>query len=330
MRKKFFGFVLSTLLFAQWSPTQAQQSGKMFRIGFLDASTASGSAVLVNTLRQELSRLGWIEGKNITIEYRFAEQKEERLRELAAELVALKVDVLVVTGGEPALVAKKESSTTPIVMTGASDPIFLGLIASLARPGSNVTGLSARAYELNTKRLEVLKDAFPKLGRVGFLQSTQGSTKAKDFELKELRTAASALKVNVEAIETETNPKALESAFQAAKQKQVEAMMTAASRYFLAQAKRIVKLANRSRLPAAYHQRAYVDQGGLMSYGVDYIDLYRRAAGYVDKILKGAKPGDLPVQQATKFEFVINLKAAKELGLTMPVDLLQRANQVIK
>jgi len=227
MRKKFFGFVLSTLLFAQWSPTQAQQSGKMFRIGFLDASTASGSAVLVNTLRQELSRLGWIEGKNITIEYRFAEQKEERLRELAAELVALKVNVLVVTGGEPALVAKKESSTTPIVMTGASDPIFLGLIASLARPGSNVTGLSARAYELNTKRLEVLKDAFPKLGRVGFLQSTQGSTKAKDFELKELRTAASALKVNVEAIETETNPKALESAFQAAKQKQVEAMMAA-------------------------------------------------------------------------------------------------------
>jgi putative tryptophan/tyrosine transport system substrate-binding protein len=193
----------------------AQQAGKMFRIGYLDVTTASGSAVLVNTLRQELSRLGWIEGKNITIEYRFAEEKEERLRELAAELVALKVDVLVVPGGEPALVAKKESSTTPIVMTGASDPIFLGLIASLARPGSNVTGLSARAYELNTKRLEVLKDAFPKLG---FLQSTQGSTKAKDFELRELRTAASSLKVNVEAIEIEANPKALESAFQAAKQ----------------------------------------------------------------------------------------------------------------
>jgi putative ABC transport system substrate-binding protein len=193
----------------------AQQAGKMFRIGYLDVTTASGSAVLVNTLRQQLSRLGWIEGKNITIEYRFAEEKEERLRELAAELVALKVDVLVVPGGEPALVAKKESSTTPIVMTGASDPIFLGLIASLARPGSNVTGLSARAYELNTKRLEVLKDAFPKLG---FLQSTQGSTKAKDFELRELRTAASSLKVNVEAIEIEANPKALESAFQAAKQ----------------------------------------------------------------------------------------------------------------
>jgi putative ABC transport system substrate-binding protein len=232
MKKKITGVVLSTLLFAQWSPTQAQQAGKMFRIGYLDVTTASGSAVLVDALRQELSKLGWIEGKNITIEYRFAEEKEERLRELAAELVALKVDVLVVPGGEPALVAKKESSTTPIVMTGASDPIFLGLIASLARPGSNVTGLSSRAYELNTKRLEVLKDAFPKLGRVGFLQSTQGSTKAKDFELRELRTAASSLKVNVEAIEIETNPKALESAFQAAKQKHVEAMMTAASRYF--------------------------------------------------------------------------------------------------
>ena len=157
MKKKMTGVVLSTLLFAQWSPTQAQQAGKMFRIGYLDVTTASGSAVLVDALRQELSKLGWIEGKNITIEYRFAEEKEERLRELAAELVALKVGVLVVPGGEPALVAKKESSTTPIVMTGASDPIFLGLIASLARPGSNVTGLSSRAYELNTKRLEVLK-----------------------------------------------------------------------------------------------------------------------------------------------------------------------------
>ena len=308
----------------------AQQPGKVFRIGFLDISTASVSAVLVDALRQELSKLGWVEGKNITFEYRFAEQKEERLRELAVDLVRLKVDVLVVPGGDQALVAKGASSTIPIVMTGANDPVALGLVASLARPGGNVTGLSALAFELNTKRLEVLKDAIPKLARVGFLQSKQGSAKTRNIELKELRTAASALKLKVEAIEIETDAKAIESAFQTAKQMQIDAIMTGASRYFLAEKKQIVHLANQNRLPAIYHQRAYVDEGGLMSYGVDYVDLYRRAAGYVDKILKGAKPANLPVQQATKFEFVINLKTAKKIGLPMPVDLLQRANQVIK
>jgi putative tryptophan/tyrosine transport system substrate-binding protein len=246
------------------------------------------------------------------------------------DLVRLKVDVLVVPGGDQALVAKGASSTIPIVMTGANDPVALGLVASLARPGGNVTGLSALAFELNTKRLEVLKDAIPKLARVGFLQSKQGGAKTRNIELKELRTAASALKLKVEAIEIETDAKAIESAFQTAKQMQIDAIMTGASRYFLAEKKLIVHLANQNRLPAIYHQRAYVDEGGLMSYGVDYVDLYRRAAGYVDKILKGAKPANLPVQQATKFEFVINLKTAKKIGLTMPVDLLQRANHVIQ
>jgi putative tryptophan/tyrosine transport system substrate-binding protein len=203
------------------------------------------------------------------------------------------------------------------------------LVGSLARPGGNVTGLSALGPELNTKRLEVVKDAIPKLARVGFLRDMQaGSTLT--LELKELRAAATALKVNLEEIETAAEAKSIERAFQSAKQKQVGAIMTAASRYFLAEKNLFVELANKNRLPAIYHQRAYVDEGGLMSYGVDYIDLYRRAAGYVDKILRGAKPADLPVQQATKFEFVINLKAAKQIGLPIPVDLLAKADKVIK
>jgi putative tryptophan/tyrosine transport system substrate-binding protein len=243
----------------------------------------------------------------------------------------LKLDVLVATGGGPALAAKGVSTTIPIVVTAASDAVASGLVASLARPGGNITGLSAMTTELNTKRLEVLKDAIPKLGRVGFLRYSQVSTATTlEVKLKELRAAALALKVKLEDIETEADAKGIESAFQTAKQKQVGAIMTASSRYFLAEIKRIVELANKNRLSAIYHQKAYVDQGGLMSYGVDYIDLYRRAAVYVDKILKGAKPADLPVQQATKFEFVINLKAAKQIGLTLSPEFLSRANQVIK
>ena len=311
------------------SSADAQQTGKVFRIGYLDVSTVSGSAVFVDALRQELGKLGWTEGKNITIEYRFAEQKEERLPELAADLVRLKVDVLVVTGGGPALAVKEASSSIPTVMTAASEPVASGLVASLARPGGNVTGLSVMTSALNTKRLEILNDAIPKLGRVGFMRSAQVSTTAT-LELKELRAAATALKLSLEDIETSIDAKGIENAFQIAKQKQIGAIMTASSRYFLAEKRRIVELANKNRLPAMYHQKEYVDQGGLMSYGVDYIDLYRRTAVYVDKVLKGAKPADLPVQQATKFEFVINLRAAKQIGLIIPVDLLHRANQVIK
>ena len=207
MHKKLIPLALTTLLFALSVSAEAQQPGKVFRIGFLDISTASVSAVLVDALRQELSKLGWVEGKNITFEYRFAEQKEERLRELAVNLVRLKVDVLVVTGGDPAVVAKGASSTIPIVMTGANDPVALGLVASLARPGGNVTGLSALAFELNTKRLEVLKDAIPKLARVGFLQSKQGGAKTRNIELKELRTAASALKLKVGLLRLKPMPK---------------------------------------------------------------------------------------------------------------------------
>ena len=310
--------------------TEAQQTGKIFRMGILDPSTASGSAVFWEALRQELSKLGWIEGKNIAIEYRFAEQKSERLPELAADLARLKVDLIVVAGTPPALAAKNATKTIPIVMVGSGgDPVEAGLVESLARPGGNVTGLAALAPELNTKRLEILKDAVPKLARVGLLWRPVVNV-GQDLQLKELRLAALALKLKLEEIETQLDAKGLENAFQTAKQKQVNAIMTTATRTFFAERKRIVELAGKYRLPAIYPRKEFVDEGGLMSYGEDSTDLYRRAAVYVDKILKGAKPADLPVQQATKFEFVINLKAAKQIGLTIPPEVLARANKVIR
>jgi putative tryptophan/tyrosine transport system substrate-binding protein len=329
MKAKILVYALPALILANIHLADAQQTGKVPRIGFLDPSTASGVVVLLEAFRQKMGKLGWIEGKNITIEYRFAEQKLERLPELAAELVRLKVDLIVTTGGAAPVAAKKATSTIPIVMTNAGDPVGAGLVATLARPGGNVTGLSGLAMELNTKRLEILKDAVPKLARVGLLRSSGGSI-VVDLQLKEIRRAALALKLKLEEIETQPDAKSLESAFKVAKQKQVGAIMTTVSRPFFAERKRIVELANKYRLPAIYFQKEFVDEGGLMSYGADYDDLFQRAAVYVDKILKGAKPADLPVQQATKFEFVINLKAAKQIGLTLSPEFLSRANQVIK
>ena len=329
MTKIAVHFTLCAMLFALCASAQAQEPGKIFRIGFLDGSTASGSAVLVDTLRQELSKLGWVEGKNLAIEYRFAEQKSERLPELAAELVRLKVDIIVVAETLPALAAKRATTTIPIVMVTPGDPVGSGLIASLARPGGNVTGLAALGPELITKRLEILKDVVPKLTRVGVLWRA-GARVGQEIQLKELRPAAVALKLKLEEIETQLDAKGLESAFQTAKQKQVDAIITTAGREFFSERKRIVELAGKYRLPAIYFQKGFVDEGGLMSYGGDAIDLYRRAAVYVDKILKGAKPADLPVQQAKKFEFIINLKAAKQIGLTIPQSVLYQADKVIK
>ena len=329
MTKKILFLALCSLLLAPCSTVDAQQTGKVPRIGFLDNSTASGSAVLLEAFRQELSKLGWIEGKNITIEYRFGENKgPQHLPELAADLVRLKVDLIVTSGTPSSLAAKSATTTIPIVMAQAGDPVGSGLVTSLAQPGGNVTGFSNLSFELNTKRLEILKDAIPKLSRVGVLR-TLGSALG-DLQLKEIRPAALTLKLKLEEIETQLDAKGLESAFQTTKQKQVGAIMPISTRSFFAERKRIVELAGKYRLPAIYFQKEFVDEGGLMSYGVDFVDLYRRAAVYVDKILKGAKPADLPVQQATKFEFVINLKAAKQIGLTLSPEFLARANQVIK
>ena len=308
---------------------EAQKTGKIFRIGFLDPTNASGVAAIVDVYRQELSKLGWIEGKNIAFEYRFAENKPERIPELAAELVRLNVDLIMTSGVPPALEAKKATSTIPIVMVNLADAVGLGLVASLGRPGGNITGFDTLAFELNTKRLEVLKDAVPKLDRVGFLRSSSYNP-GVELQLKELRGAAPALKVELEEIKTQPDLKDLETAFKTAKQKQVKAIMTTATRNFFAERKQIVELATKHRLPAIYTRKEYVDEGGLMFYGVDYDDQYRNAAHYVDKILKGAKPVDLPVQQATKFEFVINLKAAKQIDLIVPNRVLERATQVIR
>jgi ABC-type uncharacterized transport system substrate-binding protein len=243
--------------------------------------------------------------------------------------VRLKVDVIVAGGSGPTLSAKKATVTTPIVMAQDPNPVGNGFVASLARPGGNVTGLSSLQTELGTKRLEILTDAIPKLIRVAYLRAATRAVPG-DLPVKLLRAAALSLKLKLEEIETHFAAKGLESAFHTAKQKQVGAIITSGAPPFFAERKRIVELAGKNRLPAIYAQKEFVDEGALMSYGADFEDLYRRAAVYVDKILKGAKPADLPVQQATKFEFVINLKAAKQIGLTVPPEVLARANQVIR
>jgi len=326
--------VLSTLVawvvLAVGVIAEAQQpTGKILRIGFLDSGTASGSAVLVDAFRQELSKLGWIEAKNVTIEYRFAEQRSERVAEFAAELVRLNVDLIVASGGVTPAAAKGATTTISIVMANSADPVGEGVVASLARPAGNITENASLSPGLNTKRLEVLKDAVSRLDRVGLLR-LPGNIIGQDIQLKELRPAAQALKLKLEEIETELDAKDLESSFQTAKQKQVKAIMTTTTRPFLAERKRIIEFAVRYRLPAIYFQKGFVDEGGLMSYGADYDDLNRRAAVYADKILKGAKPAELPVEQPTKFEFMINLKAAKQIGLTIPPNVLARADKVIK
>src|SRR4030095_15540581 len=228
----------------------AQQTGKVARIGFLDSSTASGSAVLLEAFREELTKLGWTEGKNITIEYRFAEQKNERMSDLAGELGRLKVDLIVVSGIVVALAAKKATTTIPIVMTRAGDPVALGLVANLARPGGNITGVSTLSFDLITKRLEILKDAVPKLARVGVLWQGGAVAGSDSAVLKELRPAAVALKLKLDEIETKLDPKGLERAFKTAKQKQVGAIMTTGGPFFLSERKRLFELVGKHRLPA--------------------------------------------------------------------------------
>jgi len=318
------------MLLALPFPARAQQPKKVPLIGYVSPFDPVRESARSEAIRQRLRELGYIEGQNIATEYRYAEGKSGRAAELAVELVRLKVDVILVSGDGPVLAAKKATKTIPIVMMGAgSDPVEEGIIESLARPGGNVTGITNLYRELGGKRLELLKDAVPKLARVGLLRGPGDSINSV-IQLKELRPAAVALKLKLEEIETQIDAKGLESAFRSAKQKQVGAIMTTTGRTFFAERKRIVDLAVKYRLPAIYFQKEFVDEGGLMSYGVDFDDLYQRAVVYVEKILKGAKPADLPVQQAMKFEFIINLKAAKQIGYTIPYELLARANQVIK
>ncbi len=323
-------WILTTLLLASADLAEAQQPGQIVRIGFLDSSTASGMAVLAGAFRQELSSLGWIEGKNIATEYRFSEGRDDRLPELAADLVRLKVDLLVVAGTTAAAAAEKATTTIPIVITNAGDPVRAGLVASLARPGGNITGLSSLSTQLNTKRLEVLKETVPPLSRVGVLIPAGRTSAGAVLQRKEIRTAALALQLKLEEIETRLDANGLESAFQTAKQTKVGAITTTSARPFSAERKRIVDLAVRYGLPGIYFEKEFVEEGGLMSYGTDFEDMFRQSAHYVDRILKGANPADLPIEQPTKFDLAINLKTAKQIDLTIPPHVLARPDRVIR
>jgi putative ABC transport system substrate-binding protein len=336
MRKKLFGRALSPLPFALsllcvlpfafCFSAQAQQPKKIPRIGWLTGG--SPSAENSEAFRRGLRGLGYVEGKNIVIEWRVAEGKRDRVPALAAELVRLNVDVIVTGSATDTRAAKAATSTIPIVMTNDGDPVESGFVASLARPGGNITGLSTIAPELNGKRLELLKEAIPKLSRVAVFGTSTSPGNAQ--ELREANLAAEALRVKLQYVDV-LSSKEIETAFRVAGKDRADAvLMNVAGTFGSLQRKGIAELAVKSRLPVIYETTSYVDAGGLMSYGVHLPDLARRAATYVDKILKGAKPSDLPVEQPTKFELVINLKAAKRIGLTIPPNVLARADKVIR
>jgi ABC-type uncharacterized transport system substrate-binding protein len=307
----------------------ARQAAKIARIGYLMLDLAA-SPHLREAFRQGLRDLGYVEGRNVVIEHRSAEGKLERLPALAAELVALKVDVIVAGATLPALAAKQATKTIPIVFAFAGDPVTSGLVTSLARPGGNVTGLSGLAPELVGKRLELLTHAVPGVSRVAVLWQPGGQGERTDKDmLKEAEVTARALGVRLQFVEAR-GPTEFDRAFSDMTRARAGALTVLAGTMFFNERRRLVELAAKNRLPAAYGSRDFVDAGGSMSYGANTADLFRRAAAYVDKILKGAKPGDLPVEQPTKFELVINLKAAKALSLTIPPSLLARADHVVE
>jgi putative ABC transport system substrate-binding protein len=306
---------------------EAQQPAKVPRIGFIFNTSPSANAARIEAFRQGLRELGYVEGKNIVIEWRHVEGKPDRLPAVAAELVRLKVDIMVTAGPAATRPAKEATSTIPIVMAQDSDPVGSGFVASLARPGGNITGLATLAPELSGKQLELLKEIVPKLSRVAvFGTSTRpGNAQA----LREIELAAGAFGVKLQYLDV-LDPKDIETAFREASKGRTQAVLMLASPIFTSHRKQLVDLAVKSRLPAIYDRAEFVEDGGLMTYGASQNDLYRRAATYVDKILKGAKPADLPVEQPTKFELVINLKAAKQIGLTISPNVLARADKVIK
>jgi putative tryptophan/tyrosine transport system substrate-binding protein len=324
-------FLLTSLAGALAAPlvVGAQQAAKIARIGWL-AGNRAASPHLPEAFRQGLRDLGYVESGNVVIEYRDAEGKFERLPALAAELVALKVDVIVAGGTPQALAAKQATRTVPIVFAAAGDPVTSGLITSLARPGGNVTGLTGLGPELVGKGLEQLTQAVPGVSRVAALWQPGGQGERTDKDiLKEADIAARALGVRLQFVEAR-GPEDFDRAFSDMTRARAGALTVLVSPMFFGERRRLVDLAAKNRLPAVYPWREFVDAGGLMAYGADLADLFRRAATYVDKILKGAKPAELPVEQPTKYELVINLKTARTLGLTIPPSLLRRAGQIIE
>ena len=327
MNNKTIILALCSLLLAPCSAVNAQHPAGIFRIGFLATTSASNISARLEIFRQRLRELGYVQGKNIVIEYRYAEGKLERLPALAVELVGLKVDVIV-TVSSAVLAAKKASATIPIVFALASDPVGSGFVSSLARPGGNITGLSTMAPDLDGKRLELLKEAFPKIARVAFLWGGSGGARG-NLTLTDMEAGAKALRLKLLSLEVRSLDD-FEGAFARAKREGVQALITAVGGLIVTQQRQVLDFAAENRLPAMYPESEWVEAGGLMSYAPSQTDQWRRAADFVDKILKGTKPADIPVEQPTKFEFIVNLKAAKQIGLTIPPNVLARADKVIK
>jgi putative tryptophan/tyrosine transport system substrate-binding protein len=319
--------LVAVVLLAVAVIAEAQQTKKVPQIGFLGAASISAVAARIEGFRHGLRELGYVERRNIVIEYRSAEGKPDRLPALAAELVRLKVNVIVTGGPTATRAAKEATSTIPIVMTQDPDPIATGFVASLARPGGNITGLSTLAPEISGKQLELLKEIVPRLSRVAVLGSSTQPGNAQ--ALREVELTAGTFGVRLQYLDV-LSSKNIETAFRAASKGRAEAVLVLGGPVLNSHRTQIADLAAKNRLPAIYDRREYVEAGGLMSYATSITDLDRRAATYVDKILKGTKPADLPVEQPTKFEFVINLKAAKQIGLTIPPNVLARADRVIK
>ncbi len=326
-RRTFLVMIAGGLLTAPLAAEAQQTAGKIPRIGFLGNSTAALEANLVGPFREGLRDLGYVEGRNILIEYRWAEGQYERFPALIAELIVLKVDVIVTAGTPAALAVRKATTSIPIVMAAVGDPIGVGLVASLARPGGNVTGLTAIAPELEGKRLELLREVVPKLSHIAVLWNPDNSFHVGS--LKETRAAAQVLGIKVQPLGVRISEE-FPAAFAAILRERPGAVLVLADRIFLHNRTRIVDFEAKHRLPGVYAYRELVEAGGLMSFGPSYAGMHRRAAYYVDKILKGAKPSDLPVEQPTKFELVINLKTAKALGLTISQSVLGRADEVIR
>jgi putative ABC transport system substrate-binding protein len=322
MKKK--SFALGALLFALCQSAEAQPSKKIPRIGFLEGATVAESQG-IEPFRQGLRELGYVDGQNIILEIRSMEGKPERIPDIVAEFVSQKVDLIFTPVTPGAQAAKKATATIPIVFV-APDPLGSGLVTSLARPGGNVTGLSAFA-ELAGKRLEILTDALPNVNRLAVFWNP--TAQRMNLQLKETEAAARILGVKIQSIEV-VGPEDFDTAFKMATRARAGALIPLRSPMLVNHRKRFLKLVENNRLPAMYDDKNFVEPGGLMSYGADRANLFRRAAAYVDKILKGAKPADLPVEQPMKFELVINLKTAKQIGLTIPPNVLARADKVIR
>jgi putative tryptophan/tyrosine transport system substrate-binding protein len=327
MTGKILIWLLATFLLTTARPADAQQRKNAPRIGFLSVGTASAMSTRVEAFRRGLREQGYLEGRDIVVDYRYAEDNLERLREFAAELVRLKVDIIVTGGPISTRAGKETAGATPIVMAYEGDPVGSGLVTSLARPGGNITGLTSSAGELNGKRLELLKEAIPKLSRVAVIRNPGMSTAAQ--ALKDAQIAAQSLKLTIQPLEVQ-GPNDLEGVFAAAKKARAEGMIVVGDPVTFTHRRRVADLALKNRIATIHGQIQFAEAGAMMVYGPNDADMFRRAATYVDKILKGAKPGDLPIERPVKFDFIINLKTAKQLGLAIPPNVLARANRVIR